>query len=152
MKKTKGMGKKIKTLVLSLLLAGAGYAGWQALRPAGAVYVYRTQPVTRGSIVSSISATGTVRAVEMVEVGTQVSGTIQEIYVDYNSPVKKGQLLALLDPDVLTSRVEEGRASLSLAQAGVTRAQAALAAERMPWASSLTSEVTAETVFSVALP
>ena len=97
--------KKIKSLFWIMLLAAAGYAGYWFLSPEEAVYVYRTQLVTRGSIMSTVNATGKVNAVEMVDVGTQVSGTIQEIYVDYNSPVKKGQLLALLDPDVLQSKV-----------------------------------------------
>ena len=126
MKKMKGMGKKVKFVVLVVLLAAAGYGGWSYLRPAKTTYVYRTQPVSRGTITASISATGTVKAVEMVDVGTQVSGTIKEIYVDYNSPVKKGQLLALLDPDVLQSKVDESQASLALAQAGVVRARADL--------------------------
>lgn len=116
--------KKGKTLFLIVLLAAAGYAGYQFLKPAKAHYVYRTQEVTRGSITSTISATGTVKAVEMVDVGTQVSGTIDEIYVDYNSPVTKGQLLAILDTDVLQSKVAETQASLTLAKAGVSRAVA----------------------------
>jgi HlyD family secretion protein len=118
------MRKKTKFLLSILALAAAVYAGFQFFAPAEATYVYRTQPVTRGSITSSISATGKVNAVEMVEVGTQVSGTIKEIYVDYNSPVKKGQLLALLDPDVLLSKIEENKASLAVAQAGVAKAKA----------------------------
>lgn len=126
MKKMKGMGKKVKLLATLAVMTAAGYAGWLYLSPAKTAYVYRTQAVTRGSITSAISATGTVNAVEMVEVGTQVSGTITEIYVDYNSPVKKGQLLALLDPDVLSSKVDESNANLALAQAGVLRAKANL--------------------------
>ncbi|MDR2179513.1 MAG: efflux RND transporter periplasmic adaptor subunit [Synergistaceae bacterium] len=118
------MKKKTKMLFFVSILAAATYAGFQFFGPAEAVYVYKTQPVTRGSITSSISATGKVNAVEMVEVGTQVSGTIKEIYADYNSPVKKGQLLALLDPDVLLSKIEENKASLAVAQAGVAKAKA----------------------------
>jgi HlyD family secretion protein len=107
-------------------IAAVCYWGYRRLAPDSPVYVYRTQPVARGSISSSISATGTVNAVEMVEVGTQVSGTIENIYADFNSPVKKGQLLAALDPDVLASRVEEAKASLTVAQAGVAKAKAEL--------------------------
>jgi HlyD family secretion protein len=123
-KKTK---KKAKILFSLLTFAVAGYAGFQFLSPAEAIYVYRTQPATRGVITSSISATGKVNAVEMVAVGTQVSGTIKELYVDYNSPVQKGQLLALLDPDVLLSKIEENKASLAVAQAGVVKARAEVA-------------------------
>ncbi|MDR1978854.1 MAG: efflux RND transporter periplasmic adaptor subunit [Synergistaceae bacterium] len=118
------MKKKTKLLFLTMTFAVAAYGGFRYFGPAEASYVYRTQPVTRGSITSSISATGKVNAVEMVAVGTQVSGTIKEIYVDFNSPVAKGQLLALLDPDVLLSRIEESKASLAVAQAGVAKARA----------------------------
>ena len=63
----------------------------------------------------------------LVDVGTQVSGTIKEIYVDYNSRVTKGQLVAMLDTDMLQSRVDEVKASLALAQARVTSAKASAA-------------------------
>jgi HlyD family secretion protein len=117
-----------KTLYLFLLSVGiiSGVSWWFFFRQESARYVYRTQPVTVGSVTATIGATGKVNAVEMVEVGTQVSGTIKELYADYNSAVKKGQLIALLDPDVLQSRVEEARAALALAQAGVTRAKASV--------------------------
>jgi HlyD family secretion protein len=118
------MRKFVKFSIAAAIFCSAGYWGYQWIRPARAAYSYVTQPVTRGSITSSISSTGKVNAVEMVEVGTQVSGTIDEIHVDFNSPVKKGQLLAVLDPDVLVSRVKESRASLALARAGVSKARA----------------------------
>lgn len=118
--------KKGKILFLILVLAAAGYAAYYFLRPAKEHYVYRTQAVTTGSITTTISATGKLSAVEMVEVGTQVSGTIDEIYVDYNTPVKKGQLLAVLDPDVLTSQVAAAKASLAVSQAGVASASASV--------------------------
>ena len=55
---------------------------------------FRTEKVTRGTIVAAVTSTGTVNAVTTVLVGTQVSGTIKNLYVDFNSPVKKGQLIA----------------------------------------------------------
>jgi len=123
MKKGKGFGKKLKLAAVVAVVAAAGWAGWQYLSPAKTVYAYRTLAVSRGTLSSSISATGTVKAVEMVDVGTQVSGTIKEIYADYNSTVKKGQLIALLDPDVLSSKLEESEASLATARAAVLRAK-----------------------------
>ncbi|MDR1136896.1 MAG: efflux RND transporter periplasmic adaptor subunit [Synergistaceae bacterium] len=118
------MKKSAKFLITAAVLCSIAYGGYLWIRPARASYSYRTQPVTRGSITSGITATGKVNAVEMVEIGTQVSGTIEEIHVDFNSPVKKGQLLAVLDPDVLASRVKESQASLALARAGVSKARA----------------------------
>jgi HlyD family secretion protein len=60
-----------------------------------------TDTITRGDIKSTVSSTGTVNAVTTVQVGTQISGTIQKLFVDFNSPVKKGQLLAQIDPSIL---------------------------------------------------
>jgi len=120
------MKKILKYLVILIAIGGAGFWGFQRLKPAKPVYVYRTQVIERGSITSSISATGTVNAVEMVEVGTQVSGTIKELHADFNKQVKQGQLLAVLDPEVLASRVEECKASLAVANSGVSRSNAEL--------------------------
>ena len=80
---------------------------------------YRLEKVDRGDVVMSISATGTLSADTTVQVGSQVSGRIAKIYVDFNSVVKRGQLLAQLDPTFL-------QAALSQAKAGVTKATAAL--------------------------
>lgn len=87
---------------------------------------YKTEKVTRGDIRASVTATGTVNAVTTVQVGTQVSGTIRNIYVDYNSPVKDGQLLALIDPATFESQVYQARANLLLAKANLEKAQASV--------------------------
>jgi HlyD family secretion protein len=77
--------------------------------------------------VSAIAATGTVEAVTTVEVGSQVTGTIQSLGADFNSIVKKGQVLARLDPAVMQSTVEQARANLDRASADVDRLRVALA-------------------------
>ena len=102
---------------------------------AGGVYARRdhaapdvvTATVTRGPIVSAIAATGTVEAVTTVEVGSQVTGTIQSLGADFNSIVKKGQVIARLDPAVMQSTVEQARADLERASADVDRLRVALA-------------------------
>ena len=120
--------KVLKMLLFGAAAAGIAWGVWYVyFRDGGAEYVYRTQPVTRGSISATVSATGSVNPVERVDVGTQVSGTLKEIYVDYNSRVTKGQLVATLDTDMLQSRVDEAKASLALAQARVTSARASAA-------------------------
>lgn len=88
---------------------------------------FRTDKVVRGDIVKTVMATGTVNAVTTVLVGTQVSGTIKQIHVDYNSPVKKGQLIALIDPSVFEAQVQQANANLLSAEAGLQRAEANLA-------------------------
>ena len=121
-----------KSFFLLIAVCIIGVASWYRFYPASEVeYLYRTQPVTRGSITATISATGKVSAVEMIDVGTQVSGTIKELYVDYNSRVKRGQLIALLDPEVLHAKLEGDAASLTVAQAALSGSKASLAdAER----------------------
>lgn len=75
-------------------------------------YVYETAVVKKGSIVNTITATGTVQADTTVLIGTQVSGVIKKIYVDFNSHVKKGELLAELDKTPLQTQVQQAQASL----------------------------------------
>ena len=80
---------------------------------------YRTSPVTRENISTSITATGTIEPVTKVEVGTQVSGIISKIYVDYNSEVKKGQVIAELDKTNLTSELTSAQSNLANAQSNL---------------------------------
>jgi len=87
---------------------------------------YRTEKITKGDIETSVTATGTVNAVTTVLVGTQVSGTIKNIYVDFNSPVKKGQLIAQIDPSIFEAQVEQARANLLAARANLEKAEATL--------------------------
>ncbi|MGQ1784715.1 efflux RND transporter periplasmic adaptor subunit [Saccharicrinis sp. GN24d3] len=80
-------------------------------------YVFETAIVQRGSINNSITATGTLEATNTVEVGTQVSGVIEKLYVDFNSVVKKGQLIAELDKSTLKSSLENAQADLNRSEA-----------------------------------
>lgn len=84
---------------------------------------WNTQVATEGSVQLSITATGYVQPVEKVEIGTQVSGKIEAIYVDFNSHVKKGELLAELDKSTLNERLRQANASQQSAQAALTLAQ-----------------------------
>lgn len=118
------MRKKIlaAAALVGILAAGGFFLG--AGRDGGVQY--RTEKVTRGEIRAAVTATGTVSAVTTVQVGTQVSGTIKEIYVDFNSPVKKGQLLAQIDPALHQAKVAQARANLLAAEANVEKAAVAL--------------------------
>ena len=87
---------------------------------------YRTEPVSVGDIVQAITATGTVNAVITVQVGTQVSGTIKTLYVDFNSRVKKGQIIAQIDPATFEAQVQQAKANLLAAQANLEKSNAAL--------------------------
>ncbi len=84
---------------------------------------FRYATVGRGNIQSKISATGTLGAVTTVSVGTQVSGQVSDLYVDYNDHVKKGELLARIDPTLAQQAVADAQASLEKAQAQELQSQ-----------------------------
>lgn len=88
---------------------------------------FRTEVIGLGDLVMAVTATGTVNPVTNVLVGTQVSGTVKEIYVDFNSPVKKGQVIALIDPATFEAQVEQARANLQSGRANLEKAEASLA-------------------------
>ena len=101
----------------------------------GAYYRYRnsdqepqvaTLQVTRGDVLDTVGATGALEAVTTVQVGTQVSGTIRELYADFNSIVRKGQVIARLDPSLFETQIEQARANLIRAEADVERLRVAL--------------------------
>jgi HlyD family secretion protein len=116
-----------KVLVLAmLLLAGLALTGYFYLKEPPKPQ-FKTLKVERGSIVSTVSATGTLNAVVTVQVGTQVSGTISKLYVDFNSQVKKGQPIARIDPALFESAVEQARGNALNAEAGLAKARVTLA-------------------------
>jgi HlyD family secretion protein len=103
----------------ALLLVVAGGEVYYAYNKTGPAPQVATAPVTRGDIVEVVAATGTLQAVTTVEVGTQVSGTISELHADFNSLVRKGEVLARLEPSLFQTEVEQARANLARAQADV---------------------------------
>ena len=109
-------------LVSAPLIAGIVYLNRSASNQAE----YRTAAVTRGSVESLITATGTVRPVVTTDVSTQVSGQIAEVLVDFNDRVEKDQILARLDPQTYTARVREAEAELEVARAEALSRDAAL--------------------------
>ena len=117
----------LKKLLLLAIFAGIGWGVYvYFFQEEPVIYGLTSSAITRGDITSEVTATGELNAISVVEVGTQVSGTVQEIYVDFNSPVKAGQLIALIDPSVLRLTLNEAQASLAVNEAGVKSAQAAL--------------------------
>ena len=115
-----------KLLIAAGIIIIIGLALFFIFRGSGKTPQYKTAPATVGSIRSVVTATGTVNPVVTVNVGTQVSGTIKRIYADYNSVVKKGQLIAEIDPATFQAQVNQARANLLAAKANVLKAQAAL--------------------------
>ena len=109
------------------VLALAGYYFWG--RQSGAPQ-YMTARVERGSLRNTVTATGTLQAVTTVQVGSQASGTISALNVDFNSPVKQGQVIAQLDPSVSKAQVDQARANLQQARASLQQSIAGVAGSR----------------------
>ncbi|TMB33933.1 MAG: efflux RND transporter periplasmic adaptor subunit [Deltaproteobacteria bacterium] len=107
---------------LALVAIASSIAGCRR----GTADTYRTDPVSRGPVVEMVSATGEVSAIITVNIGSQVSGTISKLFVDFNSTVKKGQRLAQIDPRLFQAALEKAQGGLASAEADVAKATAAL--------------------------
>ncbi len=118
--------KMKKILIGGVILIVIAVAVFFLFRGKGNEPQFRFDKVTRGDIEMAVTATGTVNPVTTVLVGTQVSGTIKNIYVDFNSPVKKGQLIARIDPALFEAQVNQARANLFSAKANLEKAEATL--------------------------
>jgi len=122
------MKKIVLLLVVVLVVAAVGGYFYYKRTPE---ITYKTAKIERGMIVSTVAATGNLSAVTTVQVGTQVSGTIQKLYVDYNSRVKKGQAIAEIDPSLFNASVEQAQGNALSAEANLQKAKVARAdAER----------------------
>ncbi len=113
---------------LALVLAAGGY--WLATRNGGGEVKYRLGKVERGPLTAVVVASGTLNAVTTVQVGSQISGQVKEIEADFNTAVKKDQVIARIDPATFELRVAQARADLDAAQSAVMVARSALAAQQ----------------------
>jgi HlyD family secretion protein len=95
-------------------------------KPTPKTYEYVTQAVDRGEVVRRVTASGKLRALNTIKVGAEVSGQITDVYVDFNSTVTKGQVLARIDPTRLNARAQQARAQVATAQAALAQAQASV--------------------------
>ncbi|MBA3961928.1 MAG: efflux RND transporter periplasmic adaptor subunit [Chthoniobacterales bacterium] len=98
-------------------------AVWFVRRQGGGSETYRTAPVTRGALTQAVTATGTLNPVVNVQVGSQISGNVSKLSVDYNSSVKAGQVVAEIDPAIFKAAVTQAQGDLENAQAGLELAQ-----------------------------
>ena len=115
---------RIVAAVAVLALVGAGIWYWQGRRASASEGAFRTAAVERGNIRVAISSTGTLSATSTVTVGSQISGQVTEILVDFNDPVKQGQVLARIDPKTYETQIEQGGAQIASARASLAQAQA----------------------------
>jgi HlyD family secretion protein len=118
------MKSKLWIGALAVTLVVAGGAAWWWQRDRDGAVSYRSAKIERGSLQAAVSASGTVTPVTQVQVSSQVSGQIKELFVDFNSEVAAGQLIARLDPETFEYRLRQANADLEAARASVLTAQA----------------------------
>ena len=113
------MKKSLLYIGSAVVVLAIGYVAYTSLVKTKQTVAVETAKIEKGTISNTVTATGTLEAVKTVEVGTQVSGVIEKLFVDYNSQVKKGQLLAQLDETPLIATLEQTKASVDQAEANV---------------------------------
>jgi len=116
--------KRLLSLALLGLVVAAGVWGYLYVQGRGQTPRYRLARVERGPLTAAVSATGSLNAVVTVQVGSQVSGQIKELFADFNTVVRRGQVIARLDPSSFEARVSQARAELEAAEAAVLNQQA----------------------------
>ena len=117
---------KSKTLWAVIALVAIGLVTWKIVvkrRSAKPAVQWETTAVDRGRVVARVTATGVLSALVTVQVGSQVSGRIQQLFVDFNSPVKKGQVIAKIDPQLFQAALEQARANYAAAQGTLLKAK-----------------------------
>lgn len=115
---------RFKWLLIIIIVAAIAFVVWGRTQQEKKKLNFETEKLERGTIVSTVNTTGTVNAVTTVDIGCQVSGKIIKLYVDYNSTVKKGMLLAQIDPLVYQAQADEANANLLSARATNANSQA----------------------------
>jgi HlyD family secretion protein len=127
--KTRTGRRWLARLGVVAVLAGAGWGGrvWYLRRLPPPPPRFATQKVERRDLVENVESTGKVKPLKEVQIGAQVSGRVVKVSVDFNSPVKKGDVLAEIDPRVFGAQVTQTRAQIEAAKANVGRAEASLA-------------------------
>jgi HlyD family secretion protein len=113
----------LKWLIVLLVLGGIGWAVWHFTRGEDATPQYQTTKVSRGDVTQVVTATGQLNPVLNVQVGSQISGIIQKLYVDFNSQVKSNQIIAQLDAATFQANVHQAEGELANAKAALELAQ-----------------------------
>src|SRR5262245_7038905 len=118
------MKRRLLSALFVVVIAGGLVGAYLYTQSRGNAPKFRTQPVTRGPITSAVSATGNLNAVITVQVGSQVSGQIKELFADFNSQVKRNQLIARIDPAQFEAKVSAAKADLEAAEGAVLNQRA----------------------------
>ena len=116
--------KKLKWFIILIILVGGGAGGfWYWRHRANELPEYQTADVTRGDLTQVVTASGQINPVINVQVGSQISGTIEKLYADFNSEVTNGQVIAQIDPSTYKANVMQAQGDLASAKAGLTLAR-----------------------------
>ncbi|MEK7448861.1 MAG: efflux RND transporter periplasmic adaptor subunit, partial [Planctomycetota bacterium] len=118
--------KRFVVILVIIILPILGWLGWYWFAGNNNKITYRSAKVEKGNIIQTVNATGTIQPIKLVQVGTQVTGPITKLYVDYNSLVEENALIAQIDPAVYEARVAQDEANLIKSKAEVERVQANL--------------------------
>lgn len=118
---------KRRPIISALVVLFVAYIVYAFMTAGGRRYEYVKQDVSRGEVVRLVSASGSLRALNTTNVGSEISGQVTDVYVDFNSPVTKGQLLAEIDATRPRAQVTQARAQVQLARATLAQAEAAIA-------------------------
>src|SRR2546425_9467410 len=116
--------RRIVSVVIVAVLVGGGVFAYLYTQSRGNAPKYRVARVERGPLTAAVSATGNLNAVVVVQVGSQVSGMVKDLMVDFNSIVKKNQVIARIDPDIFEARVNQAKADLDSSRANVLNQEA----------------------------
>src|SRR5207253_2140816 len=123
--------KRLLSLMVVAALVGAGVWAYLYTQSNGNAPKYRLARVERGPLTAAVSATGNLNAVITVQVGSQVSGQVRDLLVDFNSVVKKCQVVARIDPDIFAAKVTQAKADLDSAKATILNQQAQIERSRV---------------------
>jgi HlyD family secretion protein len=141
----KGMRRRRALVLVGIgLLAALATAGYVVSANRTPVAKFRTVTLDRGTVVATVSATGALNAVTTVQVGSQVSGQVKEVLVDFNTPVRRGQLIARIETDVFQAKVNAATADLESAQAQVLNQRANVEKVRADVENARAAAVTSE--------
>src|SRR6267378_4491603 len=138
------MSRRLWILGVFLVLAATASGAWFYAQSRGSTPRFRTAKVERGPVTSTVSTTGTLNAVVTVQVGSQVSGQIKELFADFNSQVKRNQLVARIDPEKFQAAVSQAKAQVDAAKATVLNQRALVEKTRADLANTQAALAQAE--------
>ncbi|HLD09676.1 MAG TPA: biotin/lipoyl-binding protein, partial [Methylophilaceae bacterium] len=137
------MSRSIKKIILMVVLAALAIGGFYFYKDSKTPRpeeLYRFQEITQGDVAQNVSANGTLNPVTLISVGTQVSGRVSKLYVDFNDKVEKGQILLELDDSLFTAQIAQSQGNVRNTQASVELAKANEARMRTLFAQEYVSK------------